>query len=939
MDDMSEQQKAIAWLWVVEGVATMKQVGVSVLWDLLGQIGSALPDHMSKNARERIALRCLEELFGSSSDYRMSTHVLSSQNSKISFDLSESCESVLKRIIDETLESDLGNGRPGLLKWDIHPFIVHKNASLPKCALEQLKESMLDGSHPHADVLREKSSLTFTSDANLVYVSGSNKSLNKSCSSAQNTGVEEKSENENLLLSKRNRIGSDNEKRERVNDSVDWHIEAKKMKWDASHVSQSIEVEQNRIPLHGRERLQDMSERHVPVSMSERCDVAECQMAMGPNRVEDGHSDYAVSERCGQSSDDAIQKNQTENHSNPTSVPQNTFQDKGHQYSCVGEAKDDSGLDCEIIVSNAAPLGETQHKISAKEIKCSSHIVPLLSSTDEPQQLSNAVEGTGRDPENMGGENHKRVNYSDDIHKRAKRKVWDAYYVLQSIVENQLPLCSEDSSERDVPVSERLRSDLAEGQMELMEEVRVLEDDYTESTRNGQSTYDATHQSQLENGCTTTSMPQDIIQDEACQHACVDKTKNYGGFQLELRASGFGAPEGSQHTVSANVFSDNTANDFHIKVLHPATTDGPQRMSLANKQKDYYEHCSKPSSSGVASLNGTQQKNSKQSDCVSEHDSHIKAAYPALLDGSQQKSVADKSKQLKDLHSKKTSNESDGFYDKKVDAAMKKHAFLISQCTSSHDSFETTVTNKNRSLDCNEGGQFLTCKTSNCPVVVHENWLRSSAISYQKGNFYCPFCSYSRALTAYLDAKKKTSQLDTGLNAFVHAHLEDQLMEPVGKTHSKKNNCTRKFEDNLLGRPDQGNQCEEHINEVDDVQFHRIIYDKQQGPPSSSCTDINSIRGKVHVPAGEKDAEETVVHECASAGLDKFQNQVLEGDNFSSKTTQSILVDQGKAGAVTEQEVLQQHITDESLRKRGKYPCAHSAGNDSVKEKKDSMDC
>lgn len=134
MDDMSEQQKAIAWLWVVEGVATMKQVGVSVLWgtsiftsisisrylsllfhlnsvsedqdfvvfsDLLGQIGSAIPDHMSKNARERIALRCLEELFGSSSDYRMSTDVPSSQNSKISFDLSESCESVLKHIIDE----------------------------------------------------------------------------------------------------------------------------------------------------------------------------------------------------------------------------------------------------------------------------------------------------------------------------------------------------------------------------------------------------------------------------------------------------------------------------------------------------------------------------------------------------------------------------------------------------------------------------------------------------------------------------------------------------------------------------------------------------------------------------------------------------------------------------------------------------------------------
>ncbi|KAM5558893.1 hypothetical protein ABKV19_020514 [Rosa sericea] len=955
MEDMSEHQKAIAWLWVVEGLATMKQVDVSLLRDLLGEIGSALPDHMSKNARERVALRCLEELFGSSNN-GMNSHVPSTHNSKVSFDLSQSCETVLKRITDETPEFDLRNAGPGLLKWDIHPFIVQKKAALPKCALkqkwivsflyEQLEESILDGSHPHADVLRGKSGLTMTSDADRVSANESNRSLNKSCCSAQNMGVEGNSENENQFLSKRDRIGSDNEKRERVNDSDDWHIEAKKMKRDASYVSQSIEVEQNQIPLHGRECLQDTSERHVPVSVSERCDVAENQMAMEQNRVEDGQSDYAASKRYGQSSDDAIPKDQAENHSNPTSVPQDTFQDKGHQYSCVVEAKDDGGLQCKLRVSNVPPLGETQHKISAKGFNCNrehdAHIrVPLLSSTDEPQQLSNADEGNGRDPENMAGENLKRVNYSDDFHIRAKRREWDAYYVLQSIEQNQLPLYSEDSSGRDVPVSERLRCDLAENQMEMMEEVRALEDghdDYTESKRNGQSTHDATHQSQLENCCNATSMPQDTIQDEARQHTCVNNTKDDDGLQLELRASGVAAPEESQHTVSAKVFSDKTANDFHIKVLHPATTDGPQWKSLANKHKDDCEHCSKPSSSGVASLNETQQKNSTQQiDCVSEHDSHIKVAYPASLDGSQQRNNTDKSKELMDfLCESETSNESDGLHDKKIDAAMKKHVFLRSQCTSSHDSLVTTVTEKNRSRDCNEGGQLLTCKTSNCPVVVHENWLRSSAISFEKvsfekGNFYCPFCSYAFALTDYLEAKKQTSLLKTGLNAFVHANLENQPMEPVGRVHSKVNNCSRHFEDNLLGKPyqnrhleereeNQGNQCEEHVNEVDDVRFHNIIYDKQQGPPSSSCTDIKSMRGKVHVPAGEKEGEEKVVHECVSAGLDRFQNRVLEGDHLSSKTTQSLLVDQGQAGAVTEQEVVQQHITDYSLRKRSKSP-------------------
>lgn len=332
----------------------------------------------------------------------------------------------------------------------------------------------------------------------------------------------------------------------------------------------------------------------------------------------------------------------------------------------------------------------------------------------------------------MAGENLKSVNHSDDYQKSVKSKEWDAYSVLHSIEQNQLPLISEESSEREVSVSESIRCDLTDIQMEMMEEVTVLKDGHdvcTESKRNGRSTYDASHQSQLENCCNAT---QDIIQDEACQRTCVDKTKGDGGIQHELRASGVCVPEGSQHTAAANVSS--------------------------------------------------------------EHDSHIKAACPASIDGSQQKTVADKSKLLKDfLCQLETLTGSDGFHDKKIDAAMKKHVLLRSQCTSSRGSFETTVREKKCSLDYSKGGQLLTCKTSNCPVVVRDNWLRSSAISFDKDNFYCPFCSYSLALGAYREAKNKKSLLETGLSAFVHDNLVDQPMEPVGRVHSKVTNCTKQF--------------------------------------------------------------------------------------------------------------------------------------------------
>ncbi|XP_050380846.1 uncharacterized protein LOC126798064 [Argentina anserina] len=795
MEDTSEeQQKAITWLWVVEGLATMNHVDVSVLQDLMGEIGSALPEHISRNARERVALRCLEELFGSSNN-GFNSHVASSQNCKISIDLSESCESVLKRVTNETPESDLRNGGPGLLRWDVHPFIVHKKATLPKCALKQLKDSILDGSHPHADVLREKSGLSLTSDVDRVLVYENNESLNKSCSSAQNLGVDGKSENGNILLSERDRIGSNNNKRERVNDSDDCCIKAKKMNLDASHVSQSVEVEQNGIPIHGKECLQDMSERHVPVSVNGRCDVPQ-------NSVKGGHSDYAASKIHGQSSDVAIQKNQTENDCNPTPMPKDTFQDKCYQHSCLGEVKDDGGLRCILRVSNDAPLGEIQQKISDKGINCNrehdTHIrVPLLSSMDEPQQLRKADEGNIRGPEYIAGENVIKVNHSDDVRLKAKRKEWDAYYVLHSIEQNQLPLNSEDSSEREVPVSERSGCDVTENQMEMMEEVRVLEDsrdDYTESKRKGQHTHDSAHESQLENCCKPTPMPQDIIRNEACQHTYVDKRKDDSELQLGPRITSVDAAEGSQHLVPANVFNDNTGNDVLFEVLHPAATDGAQQKSLANKRKDDNDHCSKPSSSGVASLNENQQKNStQQSARVSEHDSHVKAACPASIDEYQLKSIDVKSKLLKDFH------------DKKIDAAMKKHAFWRSQCTSSHDSFETTVTEKIRSLNCNESGQLLTCKTSTCPVVVRENWLRSSAMSFEKDNFYCPFCSYSLALADYLETKNKNSLVEPGLNAFVHANLEDQ---PMATTQSSKKKALRTVEEEEMLKK-QKSQCNE----------------------------------------------------------------------------------------------------------------------------------
>ncbi|XP_024032413.1 uncharacterized protein LOC112094947, partial [Morus notabilis] len=117
-----------------------------------------------------IALRCLEDFIAPQDG--ITSDAPSAAGSKVQFDLSEGCQDVLQRILQETSVSNLRAAGLELSKWDIHPFIQHKRACLPKCALEQLKDAILNGTHQYADFLREKSGLASTSRDNGICRNG-----------------------------------------------------------------------------------------------------------------------------------------------------------------------------------------------------------------------------------------------------------------------------------------------------------------------------------------------------------------------------------------------------------------------------------------------------------------------------------------------------------------------------------------------------------------------------------------------------------------------------------------------------------------------------------------------------------------------------------------------------------------------------------------------
>nr|XP_043637788.1 uncharacterized protein LOC122608762 [Erigeron canadensis] len=140
----------MAWNWVIQYVAKFKEVDSSVLAGLVKK-APAIPDDLGKDAREIVSLKILESLFMCGKEDIVVPDI--SQNAKISFDPSESCEDVLNKILNETSETMTETEKE---KWDVRPFILHKRASLPESPVLKFKEVLLEGDYPLLASLKKK---------------------------------------------------------------------------------------------------------------------------------------------------------------------------------------------------------------------------------------------------------------------------------------------------------------------------------------------------------------------------------------------------------------------------------------------------------------------------------------------------------------------------------------------------------------------------------------------------------------------------------------------------------------------------------------------------------------------------------------------------------------------------------------------------------------
>ncbi|KAL3022281.1 hypothetical protein AAZX31_04G004300 [Glycine max] len=199
------------------------------------------------------------------------------------------------------------------------------------------------------------------------------------------------------------------------------------------------------------------------------------------------------------------------------------------------------------------------------------------------------------------------------------------------------------------------------------------------------------------------------------------------------------------------------------------------------------------------------------------------------------------------------SSDSDGYHNGKNDLEAKKHEFLCSPCTVDQDfsamtesieqnlrtvdqvfSSMTESIEQNLCMKCHEGGQLLACKTTTCPLMVHKNCLGASAQLDAKGNFFCPFCAYSHAISEYLESKENASLARKELAIFISKGKLIQAAEFVHEFHRQEHCFSRKNskcehihvknneDDQLAGCEDnREDHVGEHANEANDLQFER----------------------------------------------------------------------------------------------------------------------
>lgn len=388
----------------------------------------------------------------------------------------------------------------------------------------------------------------------------------------------------------------------------------------------------------------------------------------------------------------------------------------------------------------------------------------------------------------------------------------------------------------------------------------------------------------------TNKMPQELSKDESHHDTSIDEVKEDNEHWAEPNKSIGTASDGGQQRIAVVEAKDDGEHLVeHNKSSGPS--DEIQKKTSIDETEDDGNHCFQP----------------KASNYIIPAEVHHTIIADEAIDDTQHCCEEERLSDRSEYH-----DEEDGI-------ALEKQNFMSSQFTFNHDSLSVAGwTEQNLCMKCNKDGQLLVCSSSGCPLVVHEYCLGCPASYDNLGNFYCPFCAYSRAISAYLESKKKASLAKKELALFINAGTKHEPGKPK-KKHGKRKDDKLNEGPNLVKVHEKGHvqenrrtQANNGNTQITDQQIRRTIA-KQEAKYSTLCVTHNLLGEEEATPIcrtldvspKEQQGTEDMGKECLSKpGMDGQQNQSLAEDNYDG------VEDQGLARVGVQQEGLPQQISD-----------------------------
>ncbi|WOK97840.1 hypothetical protein Cni_G06548 [Canna indica] len=211
--------------------------------------------------------------------------------------------------------------------------------------------------------------------------------------------------------------------------------------------------------------------------------------------------------------------------------------------------------------------------------------------------------------------------------------------------------------------------------------------------------------------------------------------------------------------------------------------------------------------------------------------------------------------------------------------AGEKHCHLSCQANINNHYAIDDCTERGLCIKCNKGGKMLTCNSTDCMISIHEICLASSPKFNMSSLFFCPFCTFARAVTEY----KKAMQIPIPtVRDFVLYHQSKwspscgltegtaTRNDPCGEQNAHSCQCTRdKLNESLKVDNEQtcqlevaqsGNVCKSPFNEGQALGNERIFHTSHCSVEVNDGKVVNEVLSATPYSDADPTNEDVVSH-------------------------------------------------------------------------------